>query len=317
MDRNNFVYTLVPENNVPEIQLDPNKIYKIGRSPENNILITNNTVSREQATLEFSETFFVLRDLDSTNGTKVNGQNIKEVSLKDRDIITFGRVHITFKIKKTSRKRERILTPEETTALDEDLHKIIIKLEKSPLRDKLLKFQKKLRRKKKNMMELAYGDSLTGLYNRRYFDSILASEIKRVNRYKRVLTMIMVDIDLFKKFNDTYGHQKGDSVLRTIGSILKENSRASDIVCRYGGEELVILLPEQNIDLGYTTAEKLRKVIASEAKEIEEVEITASFGVSSTGEKMATAEKLIKKADEALYLAKKSGRNCTKVLRLD
>jgi diguanylate cyclase (GGDEF)-like protein len=143
---------------------------------------------------------------------------------------------------------------------------------------------------------------------------MLSTELKRAIRYKKVLILIMVDIDHFKKFNDTFGHQKGDSVLRTVGTILKENSRSSDIVCRYGGEEMAIILPEQDMNQGITTAEKLRKKLESEAYEIEGVNITASFGVGSTGVETKTIEELIKKSDEALYLAKKSGRNCTKAI---
>lgn len=316
MNKNDFVYYLVPENNSPEIQLFPNQVYRIGRSPHNYILLTDNTVSREHAKLEFSGNAFVLEDLGSTNGTKINEGIISTASIENLDMLTFGKVSFIYKIKELSSKGEKTLTPEDTMAMEEDLQNIIQKLENSPLKDQLMTFQDKLNIRKKYLMQLAYGDSLTGLYNRRYFDKILATEIKRAYRYRRVLTMIMVDIDHFKKFNDTFGHQKGDSVLRTVGALLKENSRSSDIVCRYGGEEIAILLPEQDIKQGFATAEKLRIILAVEAKEIEDVEITASFGVSSTGGKAITGEQLIEKSDEALYFAKKSGRNCTKALKV-
>ena len=316
MSKNNFVYYLVPENNAPEIQLNPNQIYLIGRSPENDILLTDNAVSRKHAKIEFRGNTFALEDLGSTNGTRINEKIISRISMENLDILTFGKISFTYKIREITDNGERTLSPDDTLALEKDLQNIIKELENTSLKDQLLNFQEKLESRKNHLMELAYGDSLTGLYNRRYFDKVLVAEIKRAVRYKRVLTMIMLDIDHFKKFNDTYGHQKGDSVLRTVGAILKENSRSSDIVCRYGGEEIAIILPEQDINQGLATAEKLRKVLASEAKEIENVEITASFGVSSTGGNPATCEELIKRSDEALYLAKRSGRHCSKGLKI-
>jgi diguanylate cyclase (GGDEF)-like protein len=314
MDNQKLTYYLVPDYNAPEIQLKPDKDYTIGRSPENSILLTDNAVSRHHARLEFSENTFILKDLQSSNGTLVNKKKISAISLATMDELTFGRISFTFKIKESSESGGKTLSPEDTRILDEDLKEIIKGLDSSPLKKQLLDFQQKLNKQKKSLLNLAFRDDLTGLYNRRYFDKMLSTELKRAIRYKKVLILIMVDIDHFKKFNDTFGHQKGDSVLRTVGTILKENSRSSDIVCRYGGEEMAIILPEQDMNQGITTAEKLRKKLESEAYEIEGVNITASFGVGSTGVETKTIEELIKKSDEALYLAKKSGRNCTKAI---
>ncbi len=307
-----LTYYLIPHSNAPDIQLNPGSIYCVGRSPENNILLADPMVSRKHARIEFAEGSFFIEDTGSTNGTKINGENITRTPLKTMDEISFGKVTFTFKVKELTGSGERTLTPEATVSLEKDLDEIIQKIEKTQIRNQLISFKKKLNSRKKQLVELAYGDALTGLYNRRYFDKVLSSEIRRSIRYKRVLSMIMVDIDHFKKFNDTYGHQKGDSVLRTVGTILKENSRSSDIVCRYGGEEIAVILPEQTIKQGIETAEKLREILASEAKEIEGVEITASFGVSSTGGDQCSEKELISRCDQALYLAKKSGRNCTK-----
>ena len=312
MSRVNLVYYLVPESNTPEIQLFTNEIYLIGRSPKSNILLSDAAVSREHAKLGFSDQSFFIEDLGSTNGIKVNGETVSKVNLKSLDKITIGRISYRFQIREVLPGGIKTLTPDDTKVLDQDLDQIITELKDSPLKDKLLSFQDNFNQKKNDLMNLAYNDELTGLYNRRYFDKELETEIKRAVRYNRPLTMIMVDIDNFKIFNDTFGHQKGDSVLRTVGTILKENSRSSDIVCRYGGEEIAILLPEQNTDQGLIAAEKLRRILTSEAKEIEEVEITASFGVATTGKEIKSGEKLIKKSDDALYEAKKSGRNCVK-----
>lgn len=311
MNRNNLVYFLVPDSNAPEIQLTPEKKYLIGRSPQSTILLTDSAVSREHAKLIFKNGEFVLTDLESTNGIIINNRSISEKVLESLDKITIGRISFTYKIRENKGQIKKTLTPDDTRALDEDLRNIIEGLEQSPLKNQLLAFQNKFNSKKRNLIGMAYGDELTGLYNRRYFDKVLETEIKRAVRYNRPLTLIMVDIDHFKKFNDTYGHQKGDSVLRTVSTILKENSRSSDIVCRYGGEEIAVILPEQNINHGINTAEKLRTTLALEAKEIENVEITASFGISTTGKDVYTGEQLIKNSDTALYKAKKSGRNCT------
>ena len=308
----NLAYFLIPETNAPEIQIHPNEIYLIGRSPLSNILLSDSAVSREHAKLEFSNGSFILEDLGSSNGTRINDRSSDKSQLSELDKITFGRISFIFKIREFSPKGHKSLTTGDTKELDEDLKKILENMDSSPLKIQLIAFQSKFNKKKKNLIGLAYGDELTGLYNRRYFDKILETEMRRSLRYNRTLTLIMIDIDHFKKFNDTYGHQKGDSVLRTVGAIMKENCRSSDIVCRYGGEEMVILLPEQNISHGLETAEKLRIKLAVEAKEIEGVEITASFGVSSTDEETKTGVQLIRYSDKALYLAKESGRNCTK-----
>lgn len=312
MSMKKSVYFLVPESNTPEFQLFHGKTYLIGRSPKSNILLTDNAVSREHARLEFSDDTFNLTDLNSTNGIKVNGKTVTSVSLKSLDKITIGRVSFRFQIRQISLDGVKTQSPDDMQILDITLNQIIEGLEDLPLKENLIKFQNNFNQKKNDLIGLAYGDELTGLYNRRYFDKELETEIKRTVRYNHPLTLIMVDIDHFKIFNDTYGHQKGDSVLRTVGTILKENSRSSDIVCRYGGEEIAIILPEQNTEQGTIIAEKLRLRLNKEAREIEDVKITASFGVASTGKGIDCSEKLIQKSDEALYKAKKSGRNCVK-----
>lgn len=312
MNNQNFSYYLQPENNTPEIELNPLMKYCIGRSPESSILLADNAVSRNHAELVFSDNTFFLKDMKSTNGTLVNKQKVTSKYLENLDVLTFGRIDFIFKIKKISDNGETTLSPEDTKILDKDLGEIIKGMDSSPLKDQLQEFQKKFNKQKKNLLSLAFRDDLTGLYNRRYFDKMLNLEIKRAGRYGKVLSLIMVDIDHFKKFNDTYGHQKGDSVLRTVGTILKENSRSSDFVCRYGGEEIAIILPEQDTEQGVSTAEKLRKKLVTEAKEIEGVDITASFGVGSTDTSTKTGAELIKRSDKALYNAKESGRNCTK-----
>lgn len=160
--------------------------------------------------------------------------------------------------------------------------------------------------------KLSITDGLTGLFNFRYFSKQIELEIKRAERYNNNLSLIIADIDFFKKINDTYGHTKGDIVLKHIAQILKLHTRETDLVARYGGEEFVILLPETNSEEALIVAERIRK-------EVEEYRfplgnnqflenVTVSLGISYTP--LATsAEELIQKADQALYKAKYEGRN--------
>ena len=311
MNSTSLSYYLVPDSNSPEIPLRPETKYLIGRSPSCSILLSDAAVSREHASLVWEGSSFTLKDLESTNGTRINEESIKIQSLVSLDRITFGRISFTFKIRKKTSSGFMTLTPGDTALLDEELDAIIGKTDQPELKKQLILFREKFSKAKKGLMNLAYNDDLTGLYNRRYFDKMLETEMRRTIRYNRPLTLIMGDIDHFKQFNDQYGHQKGDSVLRTVATILKENCRSSDMVCRYGGEEMAVILPEQHGGQGFDTAEKLRIAVEKHAEEIEGLSVTLSFGVSSTGERVKGTEELIKQSDSALYEAKKRGRNRT------
>lgn len=160
---------------------------------------------------------------------------------------------------------------------------------------------------KKELERVSITDKLTNLYNRRKLDIELNKEIERAIRYKQKFSVMLMDIDFFKKVNDTYGHQVGDYVLQTFANILKKNIRNSDILGRYGGEEFMIISPQTKQDEALILAEKLRKNV--EESFFDEVKhITMSVGIASwQGEQ--TAQDLLKIADEALYVAKQEGRN--------
>jgi len=158
----------------------------------------------------------------------------------------------------------------------------------------------------------AITDGMTKLYLHTYFKNRLQEEIALTRRYKRKLSVIMLDIDHFKIFNDTYGHQTGDVVLKEVASILKNNTRESDLVARYGGEEFVIMLLETDEQGGKWVAEHLRKMI--EEKDVKEndniLKVTVSLGVSTFNyTEDISSEELIKEADVALYYSKENGRN--------
>jgi diguanylate cyclase (GGDEF)-like protein len=150
-------------------------------------------------------------------------------------------------------------------------------------------------------------DPLTGTYNRAKFDEALASEIARAKRYRRPFTLILFDIDHFKRVNDSYGHQAGDDVLVRLSAIAKETIRATDLLARWGGEEFVILATGQEGETGCLLAEKLRATV--EATSFEYVgKVTCSLGVAQFVDS-DSAESLIARADGALYRAKANGRN--------
>lgn len=165
----------------------------------------------------------------------------------------------------------------------------------------------------RNIKELSIRDELTGLYNRRYFFDYFEKDMERAKRYGRELSLIIIDIDYFKNFNDTNGHLLGDKALKKVASLLSDAVRTADVVARFGGEEFVVLLPEVGKDYAMQVAEKLREVIELEKFEGEENQpggkLTATFGVSSFSDDTAYATELIDCADKALYTGKTKGRN--------
>ncbi len=177
-------------------------------------------------------------------------------------------------------------------------------------------FQKKVLHAEQKIMELANVDGLTGLYNRRYLMERLDVDLERCQRYTRNLGFIILDLDCFKNINDQYGHLAGDEVLKKVAETIQENTRKNDYAARYGGEEIVLVLPETRLEVSVNLAENLCKILSQ--LEIDTgsdvLKITASFGVSEISgdpnmDSSAVKDHLIKSADEALYCAKESGRN--------
>ncbi len=164
---------------------------------------------------------------------------------------------------------------------------------------------------------LAIRDQLTGLFNRRYFDEAIVTEVTRATRYGRNLSIIFLDVDFFKKYNDQFGHQHGDMVLKKISQIVKDNVREIDVATRYGGEEFVIILPETPKEDAYTVAEKIRRAVESHATDSVSGQTTAtitiSAGVATLGSDGSTPSELIAKADQAVYQAKSHGRNAVRL----
>jgi diguanylate cyclase (GGDEF)-like protein len=156
-------------------------------------------------------------------------------------------------------------------------------------------------------------DALTGLANRRVFNETLDAEIRRSRRYRWPVTILMLDLDHFKDINDSYGHMLGDLVLERVGGILRHAVREADVPCRFGGEELAIVLPETSREGGYAVAERIRRRVeqAFQGRPIDgsDISMTVSAGLATFPEDGLHADELLARADEALYGAKHAGRN--------
>jgi len=161
------------------------------------------------------------------------------------------------------------------------------------------------------LSQLAITDGLTGLYNHRHFQGLLKNELARAARYSYPIGLLLLDIDHFKIFNDTYGHQVGDEVLKAVANTINRNVRSTDAVARYGGEEMTIILPHTTLDSAGYVAEKIRRAVESLELPVEgkTVKITVSIGVSAFPDSAAEQSQLIQEADSALYKAKENGRN--------
>jgi len=182
------------------------------------------------------------------------------------------------------------------------------------LEQKVANRTKELEEKNKELEILSITDKLTNTYNRIKLDQTIEQEMERASRYNTKFGIVVIDIDYFKEVNDTHGHQVGDTVLIEFANILKANTRRTDIVGRWGGEEFIIIAPEANLQEMYTLSEILRDKIDTNVFSVINHK-TASFGVA-TFEQNETAEELINRADEALYKAKENGRNRVETLEM-
>jgi diguanylate cyclase (GGDEF)-like protein/PAS domain S-box-containing protein len=190
----------------------------------------------------------------------------------------------------------------ENARLYSDAQKELV--EKIKAEEKLLKLQK-------NLEEQAIRDALTGLYNRRFLDETLSRELSRAERDKYSVSVVMLDLDHFKVFNDTYGHDVGDMMLKQLGKLLTSQVRAGDIACRYGGEEFVVVMPKASLSVARQRANDWRMKFESQIiiHEGEVLNATLSAGVAVYPLHGTTSDEIIRKADQAMYAAKAAGRN--------
>ncbi|RMD99471.1 MAG: diguanylate cyclase [Calditrichaeota bacterium] len=181
------------------------------------------------------------------------------------------------------------------------------------LHDQLAEKIAELEIAKERLRQLAITDGLTGLYNHRYFKEFLMRELDRARRHRLNVSIVMIDIDHFKHYNDTHGHQAGDELLAQIARLFKDNIRKIDLAARYGGEEFVLILLETNKQSASVVAEKIRHLVEAFPFAHEQTQpmgrITVSMGVASFPQDASDFDNLVRTADRRLYLAKQRGRN--------
>ena len=247
----------------------------LGRDSDCGGVIHDDGISKHHAEVVFESTErYVIRDLGSTNGIYVDGHKIQQHVLKDGDKILIGR----------------------RTVL------------KFMLQDPVeMEFQRQ-------MYQSSVRDPLTGAYNRKHFSERISSEISFTRRHRIPLTLVMIDLDFFKKVNDTFGHQAGDQVLIAISSTIEDTLREEDIFARYGGEEFLVLARGINEIGGLALGERLRCMIEEmniTTPDGTNIPVTISLGIATIpGGVAASSTQLMKMADDNLYKAKKNGRNC-------
>jgi two-component system cell cycle response regulator len=250
--------------------------FQIGRSSKNELPIDQESVSRHHARItSVQNRGFLIEDLGSTNGTYVNDEKL--ALAKERRLLKDG---------DQIRVGRSILKFMTGTNLEANYHEEIYRL-----------------------MTV---DALTQVYNKRYFGEALEREFNRAHRYKRELSLVLIDVDHFKAVNDTNGHLAGDAILRQVTAEVKPRLREQDIFARVGGEEFAMLLPEIGSEGAMATGEKVRRIIEGATFVFEKIvaKITVSVGVTSLDPLSREPNSLYERADAALYEAKAKGRNC-------
>jgi len=243
----------------------------IGRGSDCDIVVDLDSVSRRHAKIERMGGRIVVADLNSTNGTYVNENQVEECALTDGDQVKTGNAIFKF-----------LSGGNVETSYHEAIYRMTII------------------------------DGLTEAYNKRYFVEFLERELARCVRYQRPLSLVIFDLDHFKKINDNHGHLAGDFVLREMIRRLRTRIRKEELLARYGGEEFVAVLPEAGHQGAMDFAEQIRRLVEQEPFEFEDevIPLTISSGVATVVGKPVDASSFIKMADDNLYRAKHNGRNC-------
>jgi len=245
---------------------------RIGRHPDNTIVVDDDGLSRVHARVYYYEGVYVVEDLGSSNGSYVNGQRVDARTLFEGAVLQFG-PSVCFRFSITDENQEKIL---------------------------------------RQLYETSVRDGLTGAYNRHFFVERLSGEVSYASRHAAQASIVMYDVDQFKKINDTYGHQAGDDVLRNLAATTRKHLRVEDVFARYGGEEFIVLLRGVSLRGAERAAERLRQYIVEAPTESggEVIEATVSMGCASVDcIEQRDAETLIAVADRRLYIAKGAGRN--------
>jgi diguanylate cyclase (GGDEF)-like protein len=193
------------------------------------------------------------------------------------------------------------------------IEKVRLISENQKLLEELKGKNEELKKANRILKEFVSRDGLTGLFNHRHFQDLLSHEVARSTRYERIFSMLFIDLDYFKQYNDTHGHLDGDDLLRAMAICLKRYLRKSDILARYGGEEFTIILPSTSKKDAQVAAEKIRRFVEEYPFQGQETQpsgnVTISIGVSTFPDDGSDAPSIVNQADKAMYQAKNSGRN--------
>ncbi len=287
--------------------------YVIGRADDADLIISNKDVSRHHAAVNYDGADFIIKDLNSTNGTFVNSRKIVKHNLQPGDEISVGDYSIFFDDGSGSffypEETEINRKGKETVIIENKFTKLRQKLKDDNLRAEFKKIESAVKKSRKRLSSLAKVDKLTGLHNRQYFDKVSKDEFTKTKERNLDFCILFIDIDHFKNVNDTYGHKKGDDALRTIAQLIYASCRKSDFVARYGGEEIVVILPNTTSRDAVSVAQEINNIVAKQTKKLLGIRITVSIGVATYPGDGENLKKILESADKALYQAKKSGRN--------
>jgi two-component system, cell cycle response regulator len=272
--RTNAYLIVITGSGVGTLYKLPKKEAVIGRSQRAEVKLIDDGVSRSHARIRADGRKLVVEDLGSRNGTFVNGKRLdRAVTLFDGDKIQIGRT--------------TVLRFSYHDSLDESFHE--------------------------QMLQSALRDSATKLFNKRYFLDRLDGELKFARRHNSALSVLMADIDHFKDVNDRFGHIAGDAVLANVALVIAHSVRNEDVVARFGGEEIAIILRAIDVEPALLLAERLRRLVESAVTRTEdqrEIRVTVSIGVAGIPDQPFEAvSDLLNAADQALYRAKHGGRN--------
>lgn len=245
---------------------------RIGRSQDSEIFVNDDGVSRKHALISPFGPTYLLEDKASANGTFVHGERVYQHVLREGDTLQIG-LNVSFRYTLTDAGQETLL---------------------------------------RQLFEASVTDALTGAHNRDYFDTQLKAELSFARRHKTLVSLLLFDVDHFKRVNDTYGHLAGDEVLVQIARSVRPVVRNEDVFARYGGEEFALILRGVELQGARALAERLRKIVQSLEVPSEHgpIRVTMSVGCATTGgEYTETPEVLLSLADSRLYRAKHAGRN--------
>jgi two-component system, cell cycle response regulator len=246
--------------------------HRVGRANDCEIWLSDDGVSRKHATVTFENGAYTIEDTGSANGTFVGGQKVERASLRDGDLIQFG-PQAVFRYSVADEGQEQLL---------------------------------------RQLYEASVTDALTGANNREHFDSQLRMELSYARRHGTDLSLVMFDVDHFKRVNDTHGHPVGDEVLVEISKVTRRLVRNEDVFARYGGEEFALILRGIALDGARVVGERLRERIAELSIKTDKgpLQVTVSVGCASfVSTPDQTAEAIVQLADKRLYVAKRGGRN--------